>query len=124
MKRRLINKCFKKKKKKLEKPSSMRDMPDSASDGSEEGPYRGLSDSAMFIGEGPILFLQIMKTFTIMFFVLSLINVPVFWIYSRANEVGAISSIMSYDWKSLTLGTLGHNQQICNHTHITYDLAR
>ena len=38
--RRFWNKCFKKKtKKKFEKPSSMKDLPDTDSDASEEGPH-------------------------------------------------------------------------------------
>ena len=86
----------------------MRDMPDSDSDVSEEGPFKGLNDAAMYIGEGPILFLQIMKTFSILFTVLSLINAPIFWIYSAANETNAIDSILLNDWYSLTAGTLGH----------------
>ena len=87
MKDRFFNKLFKKPKKKLQTPSSMGDLPDSDSGGEEEGPFKGLTDSAMYIGEGPILYLQIVKSFAIMFFVLGLINVPCFWIYSRANEV-------------------------------------
>ena len=58
--RKCFKKCFKKKtKKKFEKPSSMKDLPDTDSDASEEGPHKGLSDAAMYVGEGPILFLQI-----------------------------------------------------------------
>lgn len=83
-------------------------MPDSDSDASEEGPFRGLSDAAMFIGEGPILYLQIMKSFAILFLALSVINAPVFWIYSAAAEKSTIDSILSYDWTALTIGTLGH----------------
>ena len=57
IKRNFYSKIFKKKKRKLEKPSSMRDMPDSDSNGSEEGPFKGLNDAAMYVGEGPILVL-------------------------------------------------------------------
>lgn len=35
----------------------MMDLPDTDSDASEEGPFQGLSDAAMYVGEGPILYL-------------------------------------------------------------------
>ena len=35
----------------------MKDLPDTDSDASEEGPFKGLSDASIYIGEGPILFL-------------------------------------------------------------------
>lgn len=76
----------------------MKDMPDSDSDASDEGPFQGLNDAAMFVGEGPILYLQIMKTFAIMFLALSFINIPVFWIYTASHEVSIIDSIWQYDW--------------------------
>lgn len=85
-----MNKCFKKKKKKLEKPSSMKDMPDSDSDASEEGVFKGLTDASIFIGEGPVLYLQYMKTMAIMFLVLAFLNVPIYIIYSSANETSTI----------------------------------
>lgn len=37
--RKYCNKCLKKKKKKFVKPSSMKDLPDTDSDASEEGPF-------------------------------------------------------------------------------------
>ena len=86
----------------------MADMPDSDSDASEEGPFRGLNDAAMYIGEGPVLYLQIMKTFAILFSVLAFINGPIFLIYSSAAEKSAVESILSYDWKTFTIGSLGH----------------
>lgn len=84
-------------------------MPDSDSDAEEEGPFKGLTDSAMYVGEGPILYLQIMKTFAVMFFVLSLINLPMFLIYSKANDVSLIDSVKSNDWNKVTIGSLGYN---------------
>lgn len=35
----------------------MKDLPDTDSDQSQEGPSSGLSEAAMYVGEGPILYL-------------------------------------------------------------------
>lgn len=110
---------FKRRKRKLEKPISMRDMPDSDSDISEEGPFRGLTDAAMYIGEGPILYLQIIKTFAVLFLVLTIINLPIFWIFSSSIEKSTLESIISRDWEALTVGSLGHKELNCFNSHIT-----
>ena len=77
----------------------------------------------MYIGEGPILYLQIQKTFAILFFVLSVLNIPIYWIYAASNEVSPVNSVFSYDWKSLTIGTLGFKEEQCMTSHVSYDLA-
>lgn len=57
-KKRCFNWCFKKKKRKFEKPVSMRDVPDSDSDSSDtKNTYKGLSNAAIYVGEGPVLYL-------------------------------------------------------------------
>ena len=49
----------------------MIDVPDSGSDSDENlDSYKGLSKAAIYVGEGAVLYLQIMKTIGIMFLIL------------------------------------------------------
>lgn len=69
----------------------MMDMPDDDSDeSSSDGAQKGLTDTAVHLGIGPVLYLQIMKTMMILMFLLSILNIPIFILYSNANEVSII----------------------------------
>jgi hypothetical protein len=72
------------KKVKWERPESMHDLPESgsSSDSSEqEVGARGLTQAAQSLGDGATMYLQSVKTFAIMFIVLTIINIPIFMIY-------------------------------------------
>jgi len=63
----------------------MNDLPDSASESSgdeDEGGFGGLTSAGAHLGIGAVLYLQIMKTFAILFFFLTLLNLPVYALYS------------------------------------------
>ena len=76
---------FKKQLKTVAKPKTMVDVPDSASSGNSDDQndtYKGLSQASMHLGEGAVLYLQTMKTLAIMFFILTAINLPLYFVYS------------------------------------------
>lgn len=65
----------------------------------------------MALGDGAALYLQMMKTFMIMFLLLSIINIPIFLIYENSTEG---NSLASFDfWKYFTLGNLGQLSNKC-----------
>ena len=84
----------------------MADVPSTDSSDSEIGDsFKGLSSASRHLGEGATLYLQTMQTLAILFFVLALINIPVFIIYSgstRNNNYSKMDEIFKY----FTLGNL------------------
>ena len=51
----------------------------------EEGSVNGLRKISFVLGEGAVLYLQIMKSLAVMFFLLSVLNIPVYMMYSSAS---------------------------------------
>ena len=88
------------------KPETLNDMRD-ASDGSqsseEDDGQNGLSDGMLYLSYDYILLLQTLKTFAILFAVLSVINLPILYFYS-----GRGFSLASY-----TFGNLKDTYEIC-----------
>lgn len=67
------------------KPPTLQEMPDSGSSTSEdeeECGFMGLTAAGAHLGVGAILYLQTMKTMTMLFFVLTILNLPVYFLYS------------------------------------------
>jgi hypothetical protein len=57
-KKRFLAWCLKRHKKTIEKPESMKDVPDSGSDSDENfDSFQGLSHASIYLGEGAILYL-------------------------------------------------------------------
>ena len=56
----------------------------SSSDGMEAG-FGGLSPAACHLGRGAVLYIQMLKTLSVMFIVLSLVNVPIFLMYNSST---------------------------------------
>jgi len=79
----------------------------------------GLSKAAYHLGIGTILYLQTMKTFMVLFGVLTIINIPIFLIYaaSTSNNVYNLQSFSQY----FTIGQIGQDTPSC--AHITYDFS-
>jgi hypothetical protein len=78
------------------------------SDSDEDGAYGGMSVTACNLGMGACLYLQIMKTLAILFFILSVINIPILLTYAnstKGNEYGDLEKIFSY----FTMGNLGRS---------------
>jgi hypothetical protein len=110
-----------KKKIHVPKPESMADVPDSHSDddgSSGDDAYKGLENAAIFLGEGPVLYLQILKTILWMFFFLCLVNLPAFLVLpglSDHNEWSDLEAMGRY----LSLGNIGYLTQRCVHSHLS-----
>ena len=99
----------------------MEEFPTSNSDSSEEAGDGGLTDASVNIGHGALLYLQTMKTFAIMFGILSLINLPVYLICARNtenNDFNKIQNLFVY-W---SIGNLGRPDFYCGHSEIDVDL--
>lgn len=64
----------------------MKDVPDSESDSEANDTFKGLSSGAVYLGEGAVIYLQMMKTFAILFFVLTILNIPLYLMYSSMTE--------------------------------------
>lgn len=106
---------------KIEKPPSLIELPDSQSSSEsteeiEEG-GRGLTITARFLGDGSALYLQTMKTFAIMFAILSVLNLPLYLIYQNAtadNNFSDINSMFQY----FTIGNIGRPNLFCAHSDL------
>ena len=120
--KRILNWCFKKQKKQIEKPESMQDVPDSGSDSENMDSFEGLSSAAIYVGEGAILYLQIVKTLGIMCVILSIINMPLFMVYQNAGQSGSINILsMNSVVEGFCLGNIGSIRKVCVNSHIPYD---
>ena len=76
----------KKEKKFILKPDTMKDVPDSDSDSEANDTFKGLSSASIYLGEGAVMYLQMMKTFAVLFFILTVINIPIYIMYSSMTE--------------------------------------
>jgi hypothetical protein len=119
-------KCLRKPRVRLEKPESMQDIPSSDSDkGSDKNDtYEGLSRASIYIGEGPFLYLQIIKTFFVLFFILSIINIPVFFLYSGISDPNDLSSFtLTTIFEKFQLGNIGKIKKVCDYSWINHEMA-
>ena len=121
-KKRLLNWFFKKQKKLIEKPESMKDVPDSGSDSENHDSFEGLSQAAIYVGEGAILYLQIVKTLGIMCVILSIINFPLYIVYANAANLAPVNIFkMSDVIDGYCMGNIGSVRQVCQNNHIPWD---
>ena len=71
-----------KKEVKFIRPESMADLPDSnSSEDSDADENNGITDVSLALGDGATLYLQMMKTFSIMFLILTILNIPIYVLY-------------------------------------------
>jgi hypothetical protein len=107
LKRFLLKKNFFKKEKYFKKPPTMKDLPDTDSedDPIKNDTYKGLSEAAIYLGEGAVLYLQTMKTLAIMFFILTIVNIPLYAFLQSGTRGNDFSSFIALDY--FTLGNLG-----------------
>ena len=94
-----------KKKKQLNKPVTMLDVVSTDSDSDKNDTFKGLSGASKYLGEGAVLYLQTMKTLTILFLILTVINIPVMVMYANAtsgNEYEKANTVLNY----LTIGNI------------------
>ena len=112
---RTVGKLVSKKKDKgLEKPASMQDVPD----GDNADSFQGLSKAALHVGEGAILYLQIIKTLAILCTLLTLINLPLLLMYS--STAGSRVNLFSLNslFEHFSLGNAGYNAEMCQVSHL------
>jgi hypothetical protein len=97
----------------------MKDVPDSGSDSMDNlDSFQGLTKAAIYVGEGPVLYLQIVKTLCLMCLALSLINVPLFMMYSSAAD-GTVNIVnVGSVFTHFSLGYIGTTVQMCQTSHI------
>ena len=85
---------FQKKKSKLYiKPDTMKDVPDSDSDSEANDTFKGLSPASIYLGEGAVMYLQMMKTFAVLFFMLTILNIPLFYMYASMTDDNNYSNL-------------------------------
>ena len=92
-------------------------MPESGSDSSdssgEDMMTKGLTMASIQLGEGASIYLQMMKTFSIMFLVLTFLNLPLLFLYqlnTNGNDLGDFNKVFKY----FTLGNLGQMNAKCS----------
>ena len=96
------------------KPKSMEFEPSSDSESEDYG--ESLTDAAKTLGQGAVLYLQTMKTLAIMFFILSVINIPIYQLYSQGIEHDDESAqrILT-QW---SFGNFGRQERTCGWSEI------
>ena len=115
----------------------MLDVPSSCSDCSssdEFGPdsFKGLGQASKYVGEGAILYLQNMKTFSVLFFILVILNLPLYMLFMMSTDDSSFS-VLKYDfsnWESdstmfrvTTFGNIGRLIHDCHSTVISHKHA-
>jgi hypothetical protein len=105
-------------KEKRERPEHLNkyigeDSESNESSSEEDGAYAGMSAAACHLGIGAALYLQILKTFVILFVVLTIINIPIIGLYANSSkfELRNYEEIFAY----FTLGNLGRGQHHCGY---------
>lgn len=86
----------------------MKDLPDtdSSDDPIKNDTFKGLSEAAIYLGEGAVLYLQTMKTLAVLFFLLTVVNIPLYFLLqggSRDNDFTDYKNILDF----FTVGNLG-----------------
>ena len=96
----------------------MEEFPTSNSDSNEDAGDGGLTDAAVNIGHGALMYLQTMKTLAIMFGILSLINLPVYLICARNTENNNFNKIQNL-FVYWSIGNLGRPDFYCGHSEVS-----
>lgn len=91
----------------------MADLPDSnSSENSDREENNGITECSLALGDGATLYLQMMKTFSIMFFILSLLNIPIYVLYEQNTDGNDFRSLGKI-FKLFTIGNLGQLTKKC-----------
>jgi len=61
-----------------------------------------------------------MKSFSVLFFILSLINFPLYYSYYKATNHNNMS--INEVWKYFTIGNIGNTDNTCGWTNIDLDI--
>ena len=125
VKRVIRRRFFKVRKQKFEKPAHLKELEgDSDSDGcssssssDEDAGQRGLTVAAQHLGEGAALYLQSMKTIAIMFTVLTILNIPILYMYSSQTSHNNYQNLTELP-KYFTIGNLGRTDSECDYSEV------
>lgn len=71
-------------------------------------PLREHEDIGVYLGEGTTLYLQMMKAFTIIFFILTILNVPIFMIYYENSKTPIIGDFHRF-FSQFSLASVGES---------------
>ena len=109
-------------KHKQKRPESLEDEPSSCDELNDT--YKGLSNAAIHLGEGAVLYLQMMKTFSVLFFILSIINIPVYILYSGITAAESSAMVGQYEnqsfYTNFMIGNLGLTSSKCASSSINF----
>jgi hypothetical protein len=108
---------------KIPRPETLMDLPDSESESSEledEVGFGGLTAAGAHLGVGAILYLQTMKTFCVLFFILTVLNLPVYFLYSQTT-LGNDYSSLDIAFQFFTFGNFGRIKKDCSSVPVTLD---
>lgn len=75
----------------------------------------------MYLGEGSTLYLQMLKAFTIIFFVLTVLNVPLFLVYYENSKSSFLRDFHGF-FSTFSLASLAESSQGCGYA--TLDVAQ
>lgn len=78
-----------------------------------------ITQCSQSLGDGASLYLQMMKTLTIMFFMLALINIPIFIMY-ESNTTGNKLNNYNELFKYFTIGNLGQMSKQCSFSNFLH----
>lgn len=124
---RVLTGCFKQKieKNKIKKPVSMNDVPtssDSSDSDHDDDEYWDLPISTRNLGQVSVLYLQTMKSLAILFLILTLINLPMYYLYYFNTE-----NLNSDDIQELfyyfSMGNMGFFDLLCGSTYLLHSEA-
>ena len=96
----------------------MNDLPDtdSSEDNIKNDTYKGLSAAAIYLGEGTVLYLQMMKTLSILFFILSIINFPLYIIYLNYTDDNNYKTLELFQY--FMVGNIAAPVEYCGFSHL------
>ena len=102
----------------------MNDVPTSSdsSDSHQDDEYWKLPTSTRYLGQGSVLYLQTMKSLAILFFILSLINLPLYYLYyfnTKHLDGDDIQELFYY----FSLGNMGFYNLICGRSYLLHEEA-
>ena len=73
----------------------------------------------MKLGAGAVLYLQTLKTLTILFFILMVLNIPIYLIYASSTANNAYTDTEE-GLRFFTIGNLGQNNPACGYSTVDF----
>ena len=99
----------------IQKRDDAYDSEISNDEGHEETQINGITEASLKLGAGPVLYLQILKTLSILFFILVTINMPIYLLYAKSTANNAYTDTEE-GLRFFTIGNLGQSNPGCGHS--------